>query len=120
MALFLIYSVGGFVTYDRSCTTIITKFTHMANCSTYKIKLYVLRHRGFEQFLIQKMWQLTQVQYGGRVTDDFDKRLLCTVTNVWFTDQLLRPGFSFYDGKEIFLDDFWPKCTSGTPGVFTI
>ena len=39
-----------------------------------------------------------QVQYGGRVTDDFDKRLLVTFTNVWFCDALLQPGFKFYEG----------------------
>ena len=41
---------------------------------------------------------LAEVQYGGRVTDDFDKRLLNTFTNVWFNDQLLVTGFKFYDG----------------------
>jgi hypothetical protein len=46
------------------------------------------------------------VQYGGRVTDDFDKRLLCTITSVWFTEQLLRPGFSFHDGKNRFVLKF--------------
>ena len=41
-----------------------------------------------------------QVQYGGRVTDDFDKRLLCTFTNVWFSDSLLHPGFKFYGERK--------------------
>jgi hypothetical protein len=36
-----------------------------------------------------------QVQYGGRVTDDFDKRLLVTFTNVWFFETLLQPGTDF-------------------------
>ena len=39
-----------------------------------------------------------QVQYGGRVTDDFDKRLLCTFTSVWFSEALLTEGFKFYEG----------------------
>ena len=43
-------------------------------------------------------FMLAEVQYGGRVTDDFDKRLLNTFTNVWFNDQLLVTGFKFYDG----------------------
>ena len=43
-------------------------------------------------------FMLGEVQYGGRVTDDFDKRLLCTFTNVWFSEALLQPGFKFYEG----------------------
>lgn len=51
--------------------------------------------------MIRRLWgeKFTfQVQYGGRVTDDFDKRLLVTFTNVWFCDALLQPGFKFYEG----------------------
>ena len=43
-------------------------------------------------------FHLIQVQYGGRVTDDFDKRLLCTFTSVWFSEALLTEGFKFYEG----------------------
>ncbi|XP_060534779.1 dynein axonemal heavy chain 5 isoform X2 [Cylas formicarius] len=46
-------------------------------------------------------YMLGEVQYGGRVTDDFDKRLLTTFTQVWFCDVLLRPGFEFYRGYKI-------------------
>ena len=42
-----------------------------------------------------------QVQYGGRVTDDFDKRLLITITHVWFTDALIAPAYKFYDGYPV-------------------
>lgn len=42
-----------------------------------------------------------KVQYGGRVTDDFDKRLLTTFTHVWFCDVLLRAGFEFYKGYRV-------------------
>lgn len=44
---------------------------------------------------------LGEVQYGGRVTDDFDKRLLTTFTHVWFCDVLLRPGFEFYKNYKV-------------------
>ncbi|KAI8431134.1 hypothetical protein MSG28_001183, partial [Choristoneura fumiferana] len=46
-------------------------------------------------------YMLGEVQYGGRVTDDFDKRLLTTFTNVWFCDVILRPGFEFYKGYKV-------------------
>ncbi|XP_050432698.1 dynein axonemal heavy chain 5 [Adelges cooleyi] len=46
-------------------------------------------------------YMLGEVQYGGRVTDDFDKRLLITFTQVWFCDVLLRPGFEFYRGYKV-------------------
>ncbi|KAJ8672889.1 hypothetical protein QAD02_004150 [Eretmocerus hayati] len=46
-------------------------------------------------------YMLGEVQYGGRVTDDFDKRLLTTFTHVWFCDVLLRPGFEFYRGYRV-------------------
>ncbi len=45
-----------------------------------------------------------QVQYGGRVTDDFDKRLLNTFTSVWFSDNIFNPGFKFYEGYPL------PEC----------
>ena len=39
---------------------------------------------------------LSEVQYGGRVTDDFDKHLLRTFTFEWFSDQILQSDFRFY------------------------
>ena len=48
--------------------------------------------------LINHICLFIQVQYGGRVTDDFDKRLLCTFTSVWFSEALLTEGFKFYEG----------------------
>jgi dynein heavy chain len=45
-----------------------------------------------------------EVQYGGRVTDDFDKRLLNTYAHVWFTDALFQDSFKFYTGYQI------PRC----------
>lgn len=39
---------------------------------------------------------ISAVQYGGRVTDDYDNRLLSTFTRVWFSDQLFEEDFQFY------------------------
>ena len=49
-------------------------------------------------------FMLGEVQYGGRVTDDFDKRLLNTFTSVWFSDNLITPNFKFYEGYPL------PEC----------
>lgn len=46
-------------------------------------------------------FMLGEVMYGGRVTDDFDKRLLITYCQVWFSEHLLQPGFEFYRGYKV-------------------
>ena len=40
-----------------------------------------------------------EVQYGGRVTDDYDKRLLNTYAKVWFGEPMFADSFCFYTGK---------------------
>ncbi|XP_062548437.1 dynein axonemal heavy chain 8 [Armigeres subalbatus] len=41
-------------------------------------------------------YMLGEVQYGGRVTDDYDKRLLNTFAKVWFSDAIFMEEFSFF------------------------
>ncbi|XP_016518823.1 dynein heavy chain 8, axonemal [Poecilia formosa] len=46
-------------------------------------------------------YMLAEVQYGGRVTDDYDKRLLKCFARVWFSKKMLDPSFVFYTGYRI-------------------
>ena len=41
-----------------------------------------------------------EVQYGGRVTDDYDKHLLNTYAKVWFGEGMFHEEFQFYTGTE--------------------
>ncbi|XP_047349430.1 dynein axonemal heavy chain 8 isoform X8 [Vespa velutina] len=46
-------------------------------------------------------YMIGEVQYGGRVTDDYDKRLLNTFAKVWFLDALFNEDFEFYKGYPV-------------------
>lgn len=51
-------------------------------------------------------YMISEVQYGGRVTDDYDKRLLICYARVWFGEHMFADKFNFYTGYKI------PKCAN--------
>ncbi|GBP33370.1 Dynein heavy chain 8, axonemal [Eumeta japonica] len=71
-------------------------------------------------------YMVSEVQYGGRVTDDYDTRLLITFCRVWFSDALFTGEFQFFKGYRIlkfknipeYLDEFEKMKTVDPPQVY--
>ncbi|KAL3286856.1 hypothetical protein HHI36_001344 [Cryptolaemus montrouzieri] len=71
-------------------------------------------------------YMLGEVHYGGRVTDDFDKKLLNTFCKVWFTDHIFAEDFCFYKGYKIivykqvteYLEHFKSMTPTDVPQVY--
>lgn len=54
--------------------------------------LYTDIRKGVSWKTVQYM--LCEVQYGGRVTDDFDKRLICTYGEAWLNDAIFGKRYT--------------------------
>ena len=52
-------------------------------------------------------FMLSEVQYGGKITDDFDRRLMKCFCLSWFSENMAKPGFEFYPGYSL------PDCKTG-------
>jgi dynein heavy chain len=46
-------------------------------------------------------YMICEVQYGGRITDDFDRVLMNTYGNLWLNDDIAKPGFTFHAGYRV-------------------
>ncbi|EHB05914.1 Dynein heavy chain 8, axonemal [Heterocephalus glaber] len=84
-----------------------TLMTTEANDDSFRVWITTEPHDRFPITLLQGVswstvrYMIGEVQYGGRVTDDFDKRLLNCFARVWFIEKMFEPSFCFYTGYKI-------------------
>ena len=60
-------------------------------------------------------YMVAEVQYGGKITDDLDRRLFRTYANQWFTSATTKPGFAFRPSETLqkIENDFGYGCPIG-------
>lgn len=64
----------------------------------YEIKTNVIQHDTFICILRWHPEQVGEVQYGGKITDDLDRRLFKAYTETWMGPTALSASFSFNPG----------------------
>ncbi|KAG5675719.1 hypothetical protein PVAND_005600 [Polypedilum vanderplanki] len=71
-------------------------------------------------------YMIGEVQYGGRVTDDYDKRLLNCLARTYFNDKMFDEDFEFYKGYKIvvrktteeYMEYFDTMSTTDPPNLY--
>ena len=47
-----------------------------------------------------------EINYGGRVTDDWDRRCLMTILRKFYTQEILSNKYSFSEAKEYYIPEY--------------
>merc|ERR1712025_1148267 len=68
---------------------------------------------GINSATVEGMWVM--LQYGGKITDDLDRRLFRTYANQWLTSATTKPGFAFRPSETLqkIENDFGYGCPPG-------
>ena len=67
--------------------------------ATETFPIFVIHFQGINWTCVRYI--LGEIQYGGRVTDDYDKRLLNTFCKLWFRDEMFTSTFAFHNNYVI-------------------